>query len=100
MSLEQGGEAEEREEHLLISQLRGIRERFELTESMVPSIVVDLYGKVTGFPSSKPHKKRNKIKAFVIGALKEAKLLTSAMTAVGTINAYIELYLSTYACIL
>lgn len=52
--LAQGGEAEDEEEHLLISQLRARRERIEPTESMVPFALVDPKGKAPKSSTTSP----------------------------------------------
>lgn len=76
-----------------ISQLQARRERVKLAESSVPLAVVDPKGKVTKTLSNKSFKKRKKTKAYDKGAPKKAKLLASAISAVGASNVYFELCL-------
>lgn len=52
--------------------------------------MVDPNQKVAKVPSSKPYKKRKKTKASVEEAIKNAKLLTSAMSVVGMIKVYFK----------
>lgn len=79
-------EAKEKEVHLLISQLRAIREKVELMESTPPPAMVDLKGKAPKNPSSKPQNKRMKTKP-LLGSAKEGEafgllMSTTRMTKV------------------
>lgn len=65
--LSQGGEVEEEEEHLSISQLRARRERVESIESIIPLPWSIQRGKHPKTPASRPQKKRKKTKAFAEG---------------------------------
>lgn len=67
-----------------ISQIQARRERFKLAESIIPLAVANLKGKVTKTPSSKSlKKKKKKTKASNKRAWKKAKLLGSAISAIG-----------------
>lgn len=58
--LAQGGEAEEVEDQMSISQVQATRERLDLAESNPPLAMVNPKGKAPETPSRKLQKKRKK----------------------------------------
>lgn len=79
-----------------ISQIQARRERFKLAESTIPLAVANLKGKVTKTPSSKSLKKKKKTKASNKRARKKAKLLGSAISAIGATKVYFKICLLMY----